>query len=234
MAIKLKTGYTFFYKNRLWRVTEVYKIKWEDGTKSEEFKVKPKSGNINYLEIETSKDGKKSYSFWSKHNDKSFLRKSQKLVKDFVALGSAKFPTNLTYRGVHYTFDEKTDGICDYGYEKEKVNALDYIDKTKTKFLAIELWDDEIEVSTGILIQENAISKIEKGNPPLLDSPILKFIGKYIAIILIFGFIGLSSLLNRCSNNNSWNSDSNYNKNDSTKVYRNNNYYRSRSSGFGK
>ena len=234
MAIKLKTGFTFYYKNRLWKVTEVYKIKWDDGTKSEEFKIKSKSGNINYLEIETDKIGKTTYSFWTKHNDKNFLRKSQKLVKDFVSLGTAKFPTNLKYRGVDYIFDERNDGICDYGYETEKVNSLDYTNQTNTKFLAIELWDDEIEVSTGIPIKQNAISRIEKGNTSLLDTPILKFFGKYIAIILVFGFIGLSTLLNKCSNRNSWNSDSNYNKNDSTKVYRNNNYYRGRSGGFGK
>ena len=234
MAIKLKAGYTFFYKNKLWKITESYKIKWEDGTRSEEFKVKSKSGAINYLEIETDKENKTTFSFWAKHTDKNFLRKSQKLVVDFVALGTAKFPKNLKYRGVDYIFDERNDGICNYGYETEKVNSLDYINENDTKFLAIELWDDEIEVSTGIPIKENSISKIEKGSSTISSSAIVNFIGKYIIAVIVACFLFFSFLLKQCSHNNSWNSNSNYNKNDSTKVYRNNSYYRNRSGGFGK
>jgi hypothetical protein len=235
MPIKLKAGFTFFYKNKLYKVTEVYKIKWDDGTKSEEFKVKSKAGTINYLEIETTNDGKTIFSFWTKHSDKKFLEKSQKLVKDFVSLGSAKFPENLKYRGVDYIFNERNNGTCNYGYETERVNSLEYSNNENTKFLAIELWDDEIEVSTGIPIKEKDISKIEKGSMPVLATSIWNFFSKYFVALLIFGFLTISFMLEKCSKNNSWNNDSNYNSSDSTKVKRNNSYYRGRSSGgFGK
>jgi len=234
MAVKLKSGYTFYYKNKLWKVTEVYKIKWNDGTKSEEYKVKTKSGRFHYLEIETNKQGKKTFSFWTKHSDKNFLRNSQQLVKDFVPLGTAKFPKNLNYKGTDYIFDERNDGVCNYGYESEKVNSLDYTNENDTKFLAIELWDNEIEVSTGVLIKQPDISKVEKGISSTSNSGIINFISKNAVAVIIFSFFCFSFLLRQCSAKKSWNTNSNYNSSDSTKVYRNNNYYRGRSGGFGK
>ncbi len=232
----LKKGYTFFFRNSTWKVTESYKIKWDDGTKSKEFKVKSDRGLIRYLEIEYAKKSKKTYSFWTKQSDKSFLYESQELVKDYVSIGNAKFPKNITYKGDNYVFDERNDGVCTYDYsETEKVNSLDYTNEDDTKFLAIEFWDDEIEVSTGESIRSSDIKRIEKAGLSLLNNPVIDFIGKYIRFI-IFGFFFLfMAIANTCSKKDSWNDDSKY-SNDSTKVKRyNNGYYRSRnSSGFGK
>lgn len=232
----LKIGFTFFFENTTWKVTEMYKIKWNDGTKSKEFKVKSLSGTIRYLEIEYGKKNKKTYSFWTKQSDKSFLYEGQKLVKDYVSIGSAKFPKSIAYNDVYYEFDERTDGTCTYDYgEKEKVNSLDYTNKDDTKFLAIEFWDDEIEVSTGVPIKQTDISRIEKAQLSLTNNPVINFIGKYARFVVVGIFLLFMILANTCSKRGGWNDDSNT-YNDSTKVKRyNNGYYRSRnSSGFGK
>ncbi|WP_194768739.1 DUF4178 domain-containing protein [Tamlana sp. I1] len=234
MPIKLKKGFSFFYKNELWKVTDIYKIKWNDGSVSNEYKIKNKKGLIRYLEIELSKN-KANYSFWEKITDKSVLSSSLNNVDDdYIAFEKAKFPKQIKYKGVNYSFKERNDGICQYAYEKETINSIDYSNQDGSKLLSIEIWDDEVEISTGIIIEESQISRIEKGSPNFDSSAIIDSLGKYIGAIIIVGFILISSLLSRCSNGNSW-SDNSSNYNDSTKVNRSNNFYRGRSSGgFGK
>lgn len=233
MRINLKRGYLFRYNNQTWKVTEVYKVKWRDGTKSDEYKVKSERNVIHYLEIETDKKGSKTYSFWEKQSNKDFLF-SDKPLADYVTLGKAKFPKQINYNGVLYYYDETNTGSCVYNFETEQVDSIDYTNEDDTKLLSIELWDDEIEVSTGFPIKESDISNIQESKNSFIDSPVISFISKNIAIVLVFGFIVLSSLLNRCSSKNEWNGDSRY-TNDSTQVKKSNNYYRSRNSrGSGK
>lgn len=235
MSINLKLGYRFYYNNKHWKIIEVYNITWEDGTKSKEYKIKSDSGLISFLEITTDKETRFTFSFWTKRNKPNFLETSQKLTEDFIFLGKAKFPKKTTFYGAVYYFDEQVDGICNYGYEKEKVNSLNYSSKDKKKLLSIELWDDEIEVSTGIIIKRSDISKIETGHLSILNTSFLNLINKYVNEIIIILLLLFFFLLEKCSNKNSWENNSNYNSSDSTKIYRNNNYYRGRSfGGFGK
>ncbi len=234
MPIKLKKGYTFFYDNKSWKVTEVYKTRWNDGTKSEEFKIKTNLGIIRYLEIEI--DGEDiDYSIWEKiTNKRQFLSKFKKLEDDYVSVGNAKFPKVISYKGVDYKFVGQSNGVCSYDFETERVDSIDYANKNNTRFFSIEVWDDEVEISTGIPIQESDIKQIEKGKYNILNSSVINFIGNYIGLVLVIVFVLTTALLQKCSNNNSWNDDSRY-SNDSTKVHRSNNYYRGRSSGgFGK
>lgn len=232
MKKQLKLGYLFRYNNQTWKITEVYKIKWNDGTKSTEFKIKSSKNIVRYLEIETAKNKSKVYSIWTKETNKDFLF-SDKPLKDYVTLGSARFPKEINYNGEMYFHDETCTGTCTYDYETEQVDSLDYTNKNDTKFFSIELWDDEIEVSTGIPIKESDISNIQEGNPELSNSFSFKFISKYISWILIGGFVFISFLMKNCSRSTTWSNDNQY-KNDSTKVHRSNNYYRGRSGGFGK
>ena len=233
MSITLKTGYTFSFENQTWKITESYFIKWNDGTESNEYKVKAENGITRFLEIEKDTSGNKSYSFWAKIYDKDFIYKSQNADADFIQIGNAKFPKKVNLQGINYEFDERNDGICKSTFESEEVNSLDYANENGSKLLSIELWDDEIEVSLGRPIKEIAIKNIEKKSP-LLDGPIIfTWITKYIALIIVFCFFVINALLNSCNRKNSWNSD-NSTYNDSTKVHRSNNYYRNRSGGFGK
>ncbi len=233
MAEELKRGYTFFYNNTTWKVTKTYIIKWDDGTKTNEYQVKSRQGIVQYLEIEIAKGKKDTYSFWSIEPKHSFLQKTQGLTKDFVSIGKVKFPKNISYQGVDYEFDERNDGKCKYDFETERVNCLEYTNADDTKFLALEFWDDEIEVSTGIPIKKSDISQIKPG-VGILETPILDFIWKYIQYIIFGLFFLVMFLVTQCSNRNSWNNDS-QSLNDSTKVNRSNGYYRSRNSGgFGK
>lgn len=232
MKKELQLGYLFRYNNQTWKITEVYNIKWNDGTKSTEFKVKSNNNAVHYLEIETAKDKSKTYSFWTKETNKDFLF-SDKPLTNYVTLGSARFPKELNYNGVTYFYDETCTGTCNYGYETEQVDSLDYTNKNDTRLFSIELWDDEIEVSTGFPIKESDISNIQEGKPSLGSTSLEGFFSKYFSWILIGGFIVVSSLMKTCSSRNTWNNDNQY-QNDSTKVNRSNSYYRGRSGGFGK
>lgn len=234
MPLKLKRGYTFHYNRTTWKVTDIYKIKWADGSKSVEYKVKGKNGNIRYLEIETSKDNKESFSFWEKITNKTqFLSKFKNLKEDFFLVGKTKFPKKIDYNGLSYRFDEQNKGVLQ-NLERESVNSVDYISRAGTELLSFEIWSDEVEVSYGRVIKESQISKIEKGSSSVISSSIVEKLGDYIGVIVVFGFLLVSLTLNKCSSGGSWSSDSKY-SNDSTKVHRSNNVFRARSSsGFGK
>jgi len=234
MAIELKKGYTFFYQNTLWKVTEVYTIRWKDGSKSYEYKVKSDKGIIRYLEIETDLKNVSAYSFWEKiHNKNQFLSEFRNLEDNFVTIGKTKFPKEIEYKGVKYEFDERNDGMCFYDYEEEEVNSIDYTNHNDTKFFSIEVWDDEVEFSIGIPIKQHDISRIEKGKGGLFSSSILNVIGKNISYVVIGVFAVLSLVLNRCSTRTLSGDSDQYR--DSTKVHRSNNSYRSRNTtGFGK
>lgn len=234
----LKKGTTFDYEGKIWKITEVYKIKWDDGTKSTEYQVKT-NRHVGFLEVHLDAEKNLNYSFWRKETNKNhFLSIIKNTTSDFVELGSAKFPKKINYKKVSYTFKAICDGTCSYGYESERVNSLDYTNENNTKLLSIELWDDEIEISTGIYITRADISNIQESKSytsGINSSSIIETLAKYSSGIFITLFFLITFLCNRCSS--SWNG--NRDPNDSTKVYRNSGssrgtYYRGRSSGFGK
>ncbi len=227
---ELKKGYLFNYKTSTWKVTDIYKINWDDGSNTVEYKVKDRSGTVRYLMVEYVRKETPKYTFWEKLYDiESLLSQITQTETDFVTINNAKFPKQFYYDDIEYNFDERCDGTCYYDYESERVNSLDYTNSDDTQFFAIQLWDDEIEISTGILISKNDITNIQERK----SSSVANTIGKYFVGFIFGGFILVTLLLNKCSNN-SWNDRRD--PNDSTKVYRNtNNYYRGRSSrGYGK
>lgn len=231
---ELKRGYLFDYKNQTWKVTDIYKIRWDDGSNTTEYQVKNKKGEVRYLMLEFVRKQKTSYTFWEKIADiNQFLKTISKTESDFVSIGKAKFPKKFQFENTMYTFDEKCDGTCYYDYESERVNSLDYTNDDDSKFLAIQLWDDEIEISTGISILQSQINNIQERTSFVSSDSLWNFISKYFVGIIFTLFMLMTFALNKCSSN-SW--DGNRDSNDSTKVYRNsNNYYRGRSSrGFGK
>lgn len=237
--MELRKGHTFTYLGRSWKITESYKIEWNDNSISNEFKIKSDEGVIKYLEILTNGDNNTSLSFWSKEYDKDFIYKAQNTDNDYIAIGNARFPKKVNLKGINYNFITKHTGTCQYGfsnsYEKERVDSIDYKNENNSKLLSIELWDDEIEVSTGIPIKESELKNIEKGIPPITVDLINNWFNKNLMTILILGIILISFLLNRCNQSNSWNSNDSISQNDSTKVHRSNNPYRGRTSyGFGK
>ena len=232
---ELKKGYLFNYKTQIWKVTDIYKINWDDGSNTTEYKVKDKNGIVRYLMIEYVRKESPKYTFWEKlHNIDYFLSQITKTETDYVSINNAKFPKKFNYKNVEYDFDERCDGTCYYDYESERVNSLDYTNTDDTKFFSIQLWDDEIEICTGKLISKTEIKNIQERKTFVDTSSLGSFISRYFVGLIFGAFILMTLMLEKCSNNNSWNGNRDYN--DSTKVYRNtNNYYRGRSSrGFGK
>lgn len=223
--MELKRGYQFRYNNNTWKVTEVYNISWDDGTKSTEYQIKSKH-RVAYLEVHLNKDKETLYSFWVKDvNKERFLLKISNPKSDYISLGKANFPRKIYHAGVEYNFHERTDGICYYGYDDERVNSLDYENADFTKKLAIELWDDEIEISTGIPILAEDISHIEKKRSYINTNAIVNTIENNISFFYLLAFVILFIVIVRCSE-----------ENNSNTVYRNSgSFYRGRSSsGFGK
>lgn len=231
---ELKRGYLFDYKNNTWKVTDIYNIKWDDGSKTTEYQVKNKKGEVRYLMLEFIRKQKPSYTFWEKiSNIDSFLKTISKTESDFVSIGTAKFPKKFYYKNVEYNFDERCNGTCTYNYETERVNSLDYTNNDDNKFFAIQLWDDEIEIATGVSILKTQISNIQVRTSFISSDSIWSFLEKHLVLYIFALFFLVTFALNKCSKT-SW--DNNRDPNDSTKVYRNgNSYYRGRSSrGFGK
>lgn len=239
--IILKSGYRFRYRNQFWKVRETYIISWDDQTKTYEYKVKSEGGEIGYLEIEVDANGENPiYSFWKDETNKDFLFEKYP-EEDVIYIEKASFPKKINFEGELFEFDERNDGICDYGYETEKVNCLSYTNANDTKFLALEFWDDEIELSTGIPISEHDISAIEEGKLEFSGGPFLYWIGRNIVGIVIGFFLIVMFSIQRCTTSSTTNSQNNYSQNDSTKTKSNrvnrssSGYYRSRNSrGSGK
>ncbi len=225
----LKRGTTFRFENKTWKVTEIYRIKWNDGTKSVEYKVKSNSFTSRYLEVSYGNGNATRYSFWRKEpNKEKVLAETQNLENSFISVKKAKFSKKIVHYNTTYNFKEKVSGIC----KNETVNAIEYSDISNTKFLAIEIWDDEVEVSSGFTIQKTDISYIivfdkEKDQNRFFNT---------IAVLIGILFLGTIITFKECSpKNKSWDRRNNY-SNDSSKVHRNSNsYYRGRSSrGYGK
>ncbi len=236
MAILLKNGFTFNFRNKTWKVTETYTIKWDDGTKSSEFKVKSNTGDINFLEIEKEQNGKTHYSFWQKERGNKIAISTPKNESvEQISVARLKFPSKILFDGIQYNFQKRYDGRFSDGYETETVNSLDYVNNDESKLLSIEVWEDETEFSTGFWLNEKEITNVKEGKASVDSSFLVKNIKKYLFFFLFGGFFLLSLLLNKCSNSlSSANDDSSYNS-DSTQVHRSNNAYRSRNSrGYGK
>lgn len=234
--INLNKGDSFRFNNRIWKVTEIYKIKWKDGTRSNEYKLKSNSSSIRFLEEEIDKNKKISYSFWQKEQNKdNILSKTQDFSNGYVSIGKAKFSKTFSYNGVHYIFDERNDGTCRTGFESEIVNALEYTNEDDTRLLAFELWDDEIEVSTGYPITKARIQNIQRKKTRIERSGFSDYVERNFQMVAAAIIFVILVVMSKCSNKNSWNDNNGYN-NDSTKVHRNSNsYYRGRSSrGYGK
>ncbi|WP_143569773.1 DUF4178 domain-containing protein [Tenacibaculum agarivorans] len=230
---KLKIGYLFDYKNQTWKVTDIYKINWDDGSKTTEYKVKDKNGIVRYLMVELVRKQRPNYTFWEKlHDIDHFLAQINQTESDYVAINNAKFPKQFYYKNVEYNFDERCDGTCYYDSESERVNSLDYTNSRDDRFFSIQLWDDEIEICTGKTISKSEIKNIQERKIAIGDS-ISVFFSKYFVGIIFISFMLLTFALQKCSKS-TWNG--NRDPNDSTKVHRStNNYYRGRSSrGYGK
>lgn len=231
--MEFKKGYLFSYKNQTWKVTDIYKINWDDGSNTTEYQLKGKNGFVRYLMIEYVRKQPPKYTFWEKLNDiQGFLSKINNTDSNYVAIGNAKFPKKFNYKDIAYNFDERCDGTCYYDYESERVNSLDYSNFNENRFFSIQLWDDEIEICTGKTISKSEITNI-KARTSLSQNNVFNFITRYFVGFLFAIFFLFTFLLNKCSNG-TW--TGNGDPNDSTKVHRSSNsYYRGRSSGgFGK
>lgn len=118
-------------------------------------------------------------------------------------------------------------------YESAKVISLDYESLNKKRLFFIELWEDEMEISTGFPIKESDISQIEKSTSTFETSANFDFMGRNIGGFVVGGFILFIMFFSTCfkSSNYSWDNSNSAYSNDTSKVERsNNNYYRGRSS----
>lgn len=236
MPLQLKEGYSFFLRNEKWKITEVYHTKWEDNTSTKEYKLKSFPGDIRYLEIETTETGENNYSFWKKIKDKdqfhsTFTRVSPSNIK----VGNAEFPKKVTFKSITYYYNQHSQGISESLNSTEKLHSVDYCNEEGTHFFSLEIWEDEIEVSTGELVQESDISKIEEGKLSFTESPRFKQRAPLMGLGVLIAFLALNTSINSCNHNNQYNSDGTQVK-DSTRVGRSSSsFFRNRNSGgFGK
>lgn len=233
MIFELNRGDTFHLRNRIWKVTEVYKTQWNDGTRSVEYKIKSVDSSIKYLEIDFDKNENTSFSLWVKQSNKDVISSNQEITNDFITVYGTHYPKKMIFKGTTFEFEGKYEGIWSYNYESEKVISLDYESLDKKRLLSIELWEDEMEISTGFLTKEAEITQIKKSETPLNDSAFLSFLSNNIASVIGGAFFLIVILLSTCteqSNNSRNNSNSAYDS-DTSKIERsNNNYYRGRSS----
>lgn len=237
--MKLKRGYTFNFRNSTWKVTEVYQINWEDGTKSDEYKVKSEQGILRYLEIFSDNSNQISYSFWVKEFDHDFLHRTKIKDDNFISIDKFKFPKKLNLKGVKYEYTADQAGNCHYGitnlFEKERVDSINYENQNGSRLLSIEIWDHETEISVGTPIDREDLKNIEKGKPPITTDLLVNWGNKYLTVIILVVYILVSMIMSKCNQKKSWDYQNSDYQNDTTKVYRSNNYYRGRtSSGFGK
>lgn len=239
--IEIKPGYTFHFENVIWKVTEAYTVDWQDNTKSFEYKVKSNTGAIAYLEISLDTNNTTAYSFWTRAVFKDFANACQQSTADHTTMGKFSFPKNINLYGVDYGFVEITEGLYRDSYETAKFYSWDYANSTADNLFSIEIWEDETEVSTGRIINEGDITQIEAGQSvgqSISSFPLVKQLGKYAFVIVLFIFAGTGILINQCSRSNTTQNgygENNVQENDSTRVNRSNNIYRRRNStGFGK
>jgi len=233
MIFELNRGDKFKLRNRTWKVTEVYKTQWNDGTKSVEYKIKSAENSIKYLEIDFDENENTSFSLWVKQSNKDVISNNQEITNDFVTVYGTHYPKKMIFKGTTFKFEGKYEGVWSFNYESEKVIALDYESLNKKQLLSIELWEDEMEISTGFQIKESDITQIEKNESPINGSAFLSFVGNNIGGVLFGAFFLLMIFLGTCTqqNNNSRNNSNSAYSSDTTKVERsNNNYYRGRSS----
>ncbi|MFC0522332.1 DUF4178 domain-containing protein [Pontibacillus salicampi] len=78
---------------------------------------------------------------------------------------SKPFPEKLEYEGITYYLEEKGEARVTGEGRSENINGrtthyADYIDDTEEKFISLETWGSEIEVSVGHAIQEFEVSII--------------------------------------------------------------------------
>lgn len=231
MLVDLKPRDTFQFKSQTWKVAEAYIINWRDNTTSYEYQIKTHKNKTRYLEIELDKNNNATYSFWKKLATKSFpTPKRSASTVDSIRIGKLEVPKTLKYNGVVYTFDEQVKGKCRYEGEMEQITSFDFLDASETKFLSFELWEDELEISTGYRIFEDNISNVVKAPSSIKDSVLFSKYFGYAALLVIL-FFGI--ILNNTNDDYYYNSEETVA--DTSKVGRSNNSYRGRNSGgYGK
>lgn len=228
MIEKLKRGYTFCYDKTIWKVTQVYTIKWKDATSSIEYRIKSDKGQIAFLEIETDeKTNRKTYLFWEKEYDVD----CEKGTTDTIKVDELEFDKEINHKSIAYTFNKKIKGKFRYNHTTEKVISLDYENEDNTKFLSIEVWEDEYEFSTGIIIESTDITQIEEPSSyfATIDSSSIISGLKQRIVPITFMMLFFLFFITRCSNSNEDGDNENSINRSSTNIIRSRNY-----GGYGK
>jgi hypothetical protein len=237
----IKRGSTFRFNNQTWKVTEVYKYRWDDDSTTTEFQIKNQEGNTLHLEIDLNDDDQTVCIVWTDiPYYKGFFGKRNSKVEKIKFKGKS-YPKILTYDGIEYLYFNESHGTCTYGFYTESVSSLSYASADKRNLVSLEIWEDdgeiEKELAVGEVIDEASITHITEGKKGISDYGFIRTLGKNILWVVLLPFIFIIASIDSCSNkNNSWNSDDPYYQNDSTKVNRTNRtYYRNRNSrGYGK
>lgn len=234
----IRKNSTFRYKNQLWKVTEVYNYSWDDGSKSTEFKIKSQIGSVLYLEIEQNDDDKTVCRMWTDipYKDLSLKGRKQESPSERISFNGKSFPKKINHNGKELFYFDQSSGSCSYGFSRERVDSLTYATEDKIYYISLEIWEDEKELCSGVLIDESNISQIKEGKKSVSSLGFVQAIGRNISLVVIGFFVFLFTMINTCSPSFSSNSDDPYYRNDSTRVNKSNrNYYRNRNSrGYGK
>jgi len=164
MAIRLKIRDTFTLENETWKVAEKDSIKWHDGTKSEEFKIKSSSRNTKYLEIFFDTSSSPKYFLWQAINQN--LSVDPTSADDLISFVGLCFPPVIHIVNTDFKFINKQEGVCKSGFDSEDVFALSYADDSGKRLLTIEAWEDGIEVHIGKELPEEKIKNVKTSSKP--------------------------------------------------------------------
>ncbi|MGB0525310.1 MAG: hypothetical protein ACPGJS_20215 [Flammeovirgaceae bacterium] len=170
--MEFKKQYKFQIEDEIWRVREIFEIKWRTGGKSYEYTIRSKSGLTRYLEVFKNLEGQLFIWWCGKARNERFL--SIPITEDAVQISRFTFPQTISYQGMHYAFTQRDHGNSySSHFESETVECLTYEAQESKAVLVIEVWNrDELEIYTGKQLQAAAITALK---PSLLDRILVYF-----------------------------------------------------------
>ena len=234
----IQRGSTFRFNNEIWKVTEIYRYEWNDGSNSKEFKIKSKTGAVRYLETELNDNDELVCRVWTdiRYKNLSLKGRKKEAATERFSFNGKSYPKKIHHDGKEMFYFDQSSGYCSYGFTKESVDSLTYATQDKKHYLSLEVWEDEKELSYGTLIDKSSITNITEGKKGVSDYGIVRVIGRSISWIVIGFFIFIVAMMDSCDTSFGSNSGDPYYENDSTRVNKSNrNYYRNRNSrGYGK
>lgn len=214
-----KNGTVYTIRSKKWTIVESYRIDWEDRSTSYEYKLKSENNKaVKYLERYVEGASEK-YSLWTAQTFPKNLLKADDFVEN-IEFNGINYPKKIVYKGTNFTFLEASNGVYSDSTDTENMYAVTYADSLKAKYLSIEFYEDETELSIGESINVSNIQYLKNEKPSFFNSSFFLTIKRNLSLIGFSFFILFIIIASTCD--------------DDEKTERNSNgIYRHRSTGSG-